>query len=395
MKPEAGKVRDLAAGLAPKAIQRRRHMHMHPELSYKEVETSRWLRGQLDELGIPWNQGYGNHGIRAIIDRGPGPVIALRADFDALPIEEQNDVPFKSTIPGVMHACGHDLHSSVMLSTLELVAGLDNWRGKLVGIFQPAEEVTPGGALGMISAGVLESPKVDRIYGEHINPDLDAGIVGFRPGLTMASVDEIHIVVRGRGGHAASPHLTVDPVAISAQILTYLNQVIARSANPVIPSTLSFGRIIGAGAMNVIPDKVEISGTFRTVNEEWRHEALEKITRIASSVAESMGATCDIEIIRGYPVLNNDAALANEAADWARELLGDDKVIELPLVLWAEDFAYFCRETRGCFYNLGIANKKLGYTSPLHSSTLMIDEAAITTGIEVMSWLALRSLQGS
>lgn len=350
---------------------------------------------QLQEMGIPAQPGIGGNGIRAVIHgEKPGPVIALRADFDALPITELNEIPFKSCNPGVMHACGHDAHTAILLTAGEILWSLRrDLGGTVVLIFQPGEEKTPGGAQGMIAQGVLENPDVQRILGEHINPSLEAGTVGFRPGLMMASADELYLTVKGRGGHAASPHMVVDPISIASQIIVGLQQVVSRNANPEIPSVLSFGRILGDGAMNVIPDQVVIAGTFRTVDETWRADALERIQTMAVQTARAMGADCEVHIDHGYPVVHNDEALTRRARAAAEEYLGPEHVVDLPLVMWAEDFAYFGRRVPGCFYNLGVANTQKGWNSPLHSPTLMIDERALETGAGLMAFLAVQELR--
>ncbi|NCN05237.1 MAG: amidohydrolase [Spirochaetales bacterium] len=393
MRISTQQVSDLAKSSTTKTVQRRRHMHRYPELSFQEVQTSSWIGKELEALGIPYLAARGNYGLRAILDRGPGPIIALRADFDALPIQELNEVDFASTYPGVMHACGHDVHTSVLLTALEVLASLPGWSGKVIGIFQPGEEVNPGGAKTLIKEGFLENPRPGIILGEHINPQLEAGTVGFRPGLMMASADEINITIRGKGGHAASPHLTIDPIAIAAQTLVSLQQVVSRAANPETPSVLSFGKILGNGAMNVIPDTVEIAGTFRTVDESWRADALARISRLVTETARAFGAEADCRIdTGGYPVVRNDMDLTQRAKEGAIEYLGEQKVIDLPLVMWAEDFAYYAQVIPGCFYNLGVGNASRGWTSSLHSPTLMIDEVSLETGVGTMVWLTLREL---
>lgn len=368
-------------------------MHMYPELSFQETQTARWICSELDKLGIDWNQGYANNGIRAIISRGKGPVTALRADFDALPIQELNDIPFKSRHPGVMHACGHDVHSAILLTSLEILREIPDWKGTVVGIFQPAEEKNPGGARAMIEGGVLKDPDVGRIFGGHINPALESGTMGMRSGLMMASADELYLKILGRGGHAALPHLTLDPVAVAAQVIVALQQIVSRSSDPQIPTVLSFGRLIAEGATNVIPDEVRMEGTFRTIDEQWRNEALERIEKTAIGVSEALGAGCDLRIDRGYPVLVNDAMLCLQAQEDAITYLGKDKIYDLPLIMWAEDFAYYGQEVPACFYNLGVGNRSRGWTSSLHSPKLMVDEASIETGSGLMAWIAIRDLE--
>jgi amidohydrolase len=396
MKSMQNEVRRRAAELAPETIAIRRHLHKHPELSFHERETSAYIAGMLERFDIPFRRMPGpdgsGYGLVADIEGGGGGhSIALRADMDALPITEENDVEFRSTNDGVMHACGHDAHSAIVLTAGRILHEMrDHFNGRVRLIFQPAEERSPGGAKGMIEQGVLSG--VNRILGEHINPSLSAGTVGFRPGLMMASADEIYLTVSGRGGHAAAPSALVDPVLITSHIIVALQQVVSRRANPELPSVLSFGRVIADGAMNVIPDRVTVAGTFRTVNEEWRERALETITHIAQSLAEGMDGSCEVEIIRGYPVLENDDELTARTRQAAEAYLGPQNVVDLPLVMWAEDFSYYNREIPGCFYNLGVANEQEGWTRPLHNSRLMIDEKALETGSGLMAWLALSEL---
>ncbi|AHC13724.1 M20 metallopeptidase family protein [Salinispira pacifica] len=385
-----------AEALEERILAIRRHLHAHPELSYREFETAEYIRSQLDELNIPYREEQ--TGTIARIQgekKEDGKVtsrnLALRADIDALPVLEANDIPFKSTREGVMHACGHDAHSAVLLGAASILQSLRHeFSGTLNLIFQPAEEKSPGGAKNMIAAGALES--MNSILGEHVNPGLPAGKVGFRSGLMMASADEIYMTVHGKGGHAAAPHSVIDPVLISSHIIVALQQIVSRMANPDTPSVLSFGKVDAPGAMNVIPSSVRIEGTFRTVNEEWRERALGEIRSIAQSLASSMGGSCDLEIIRGYPVLENDPSLTRRSMELAKEYLGEENVVELPLVMWAEDFAYYNREIPGCFYNLGIGNGQKGWTSPLHSPNMMVDESALVTGAGLMAYLALGEL---
>jgi amidohydrolase len=399
-------IRERAASLAPRTIEIRRQLHRRPELSFREIETSAYIASVLKDAGIPFEampgaDGNGT-GLVAEIEGtapaegiagsvGAAPAIALRADMDALPIIEENDIDFRSENHGVMHACGHDAHSAVVLTAGMILHGIrDRFSGRIRLIFQPGEEKSPGGAKSLIEQGALDG--IGRILGEHINPSLPAGTVGFRPGLMMASADEIYLTVTGRGGHAASPHTLIDPVLITSHIIVSLQQIVSRRADPEVPSVLSFGQVRADGAMNVIPDRVSVAGTFRTVDEAWRETALNNIRQIAKSLAEGMGGGCEVEIIRGYPVLENDEELTARSRAGAVEYLGEENVLDLPLVMWAEDFAYYNREVPGCFYNLGVSNASRGWTSPLHSSTLMIDESALETGSGLMAWLALREL---
>ena len=294
----------------------RHHLHSNPELSFQEVETGKYIAGILDELGISYTDGWCENGIVALIkgEKPSSKVIMLRADIDALPIKEANDVPYKSTNEGVMHACGHDVHTSSLLGAMHILNDLKSeFGGTVKCIFQPGEEVLPGGASVMIKEGVLEDPKPESVLGQHVHPPLEVGKVGVRGGIYMASADEIRMVVRGKGGHGALPHDCIDTVLMSSRILIALQDVVSRNMNPNIPAVLSFGKINSVGgATNIIPDEVKIEGTFRTMDEEWRKEAHQLIRRIAQKTAESMGGSCDIEILVGYPCLINESHLTEK-----------------------------------------------------------------------------------
>ncbi len=416
-------IRNLAANFAQETIDTRRHLHMNPELSFNEVESSKYIVSKLRELDIPVRNADVGHGVLAQIQgtkhsaggsvgigstggsvgRGSSGssadentnknnrIVALRADIDALPIQEENNIEFKSRNPGVMHACGHDAHSAILLSAAKILKELHrHFSGTVQLIFQPAEERCPGGALGLIDHGALDN--VNLILGEHINPALPVGTVGFRSGASNASADELNLYVRGRGGHAAMPHKLIDPVLISSHIIVALQQIVSRQSRADEPCVLSFGKIDAPGAMNVIPDTVRIAGTFRAFNENWRNRALDNIQHMAVSIAEGMGGTCDVEITRGYPVLINNDALTLRARGAAARFLGEKQVVDLPLAMWSEDFAYYNKIVPGCFYNLGVGNTEKGWSSPLHSPTLMIDERALEIGSGLMAWLAFSEL---
>jgi amidohydrolase len=374
----------------------RRHLHQHPELSFEEFETSEFVCSKLDEYGVTYETGYVKTGIVALI-KGNNPdkkVVALRADLDALPIIEENDVEYKSINEGVMHACGHDLHTSSLLGVAKILHELsDQFEGTVKLIFQPGEERLPGGASLMIKEGVLENPRPESIVGQHVFPQLEVGKVGFRSGMYMASTDELFMTVKGKGGHAALPHLTVDPVLITAHILTALQQLVSRISHPTAPTVLSFGKIIGNGATNIIPDKVELEGTFRAMDEVWRAEAHDKMKKMAESIAESMGGECEFKILKGYPFLVNDEDVTEHAKAAAIEYLGEANVVDLELRMTAEDFAYFSQEMPACFYRLGVRNEEKGLVSGLHTSTFDIDEEAIETSIGLMSWITLQELK--
>lgn len=375
-------------------IQNRRHLHTHPELSFHEYETSAFIKARLDEMKIPWKAMAGN-GIVALIkgEQFSDRVIALRADMDALPITEANNVPYISKNKDVMHACGHDVHSSSLLGVAAILQSISTQFGGTVKlIFQPAEERLPGGAKLMITEGVLKDPVPEVVIGQHVSPSIESGKIGIRKGKFMASTDELFVTVYGKGGHAAQPHQNIDPVIIAAQILVSLQQVVSRISNPTIPSVLSFGKVMANGSVNVIPDEVYLEGTFRTLDEDWRTEAHSRMKKMAEGIAESMGGTCDFKISKGYPFLINEEKLTGEVATFAAAYLGKENVQEIDIWMAAEDFAYYSQATGSCFYLLGIRNEEKGFTSSLHTPTFDIDENALITSIGLMAYIAIKQL---
>lgn len=388
------KIQELAKNIHQEVIANRRHLHENPELSFHEENTHAFVASKLDELGIPYEQMAGN-GLVALL-KGEKPsdqVVALRGDMDALPITEANDVPYKSKNPGVMHACGHDVHTSSLLGTVNILNQLKaEFGGTVKFIFQPAEEKLPGGASLMIKEGVLENPKPQAVLGQHVMPLIDAGKVGFRAGKYMASTDEIYVTVKGKGGHGAQPQQNIDPVIITAHILTALQQVVSRFADPKSPSVLSFGKVIANGATNVIPNEVYLEGTFRTMDEKWREEAHVKMKKMAEGIAESMGGSCDFNIIRGYPFLINEEKLTANVRAFAEDYLGKENVLDLDIWMAAEDFAYFSQVADACFYRLGTRNEERGITSSVHTPTFDIDESALELSTGLMAYLAVKQL---
>jgi amidohydrolase len=390
------KIKTLANNYHAEIIEIRRYLHQHPELSYQEVETGKYIAKMLKSFGIEHEHGWAENGVVGYI-KGENPdkkVIALRADFDALPIEEANDVPYKSKNQGVMHACGHDVHTASLLGVARILKELKTeFEGTIKLIFQPAEEKMPGGASILIKEGVLENPRPTSILGQHVHPPLEAGKIGLRPGMYMASADELYVTVTGRGGHGALPQDCVDPIVITAQIITALQTIVSRSANPTVPSVLTFGKINSTGgATNVIPNEVKLMGTFRTMDEKWRAEAKLKMKKIAEGIAESMGGQCDFNIVDGYPFLVNDEPLTLNTKQWAIEFLGAENVVDLPIRMTAEDFSYYSQKMPACFYRLGTGNIEKGITSPVHTNTFDIDESALELSIGLMSWLAIQEL---
>ncbi len=373
----------------------RRYLHQHPELSFEEVETANYISALLDEWKIPHKKDVAGNGIVGEVKgKNPGKkTIALRADMDALPIDEKNNVIYKSLNKGVMHACGHDVHMTSLLGTLKILNELKNdFEGTVKFIFQPAEENLPGGAKRMIEEGVLKNPEPEAIIAQHVYPELEAGKVGFRKGIYMASSDEINIYVRGKGGHGAMPEKGGDTVLAASHIIVNLQKIASRDASPKIPTVLSFGKITGNGAHNLFPAEVAIHGTFRTFNEEWRNKAHRIIEETASLTAKMFGLECEVVIDRGYPVLINDEELTEELKTSAGEYLGKENVVDLDLRMTVEDFAYYTQEIPGCFYRLGVGNEKKGITSGLHTPTFDIDEESIKTGVGLLTWLTLKKL---
>ncbi|MBL6449674.1 amidohydrolase [Fulvivirga sp. 29W222] len=389
-------IKELAARNANDIINIRRHIHANPELSYQEFKTAKYVAEQLKAIGITPKEGVAETGLTAVIE-GKNPdskVLALRADMDALPILEANDVKYKSKNEGVMHACGHDAHTSSLLGTAKILHDLkDQFEGSVKLIFQPGEERNPGGASLMIKDGALKNPAPGCIFGQHVMPLLPVGKVGFREGMYMASCDEIYLTVKGKGGHAAVPELTVDPVLIASNIIVSLQQIISRNASPKTPTVLSFGKVIANGATNIIPDEVNIAGTFRAMDEEWRADAHAKIITMAENIATAMGGRCQVEISKGYPFLVNNPEITKQARASAEEFLGKENVVNLDLWMGAEDFAYYTHEVPACFYRLGTRNEAKGITSYVHTPTFDIDEDALEIGAGMMAWIALNKLQ--
>lgn len=389
-------IKSLAKEFSHECILIRRQIHSNPELGFEEIETAKLICSKLDEYGISYQSGIGKTGIVGLI-KGKNPdkkTIALRADMDALPILEKNDCDYKSKHEGIMHACGHDAHIAYLLGAAKILNSLkENFEGSIKLIFQPSEEKFPGGALAMINEGVLLNPEPESVIGQHVLPTLDCGKVGVRSGKYMASTDEIYLTIKGKGGHAATPELNIDPIVIASHIIIALQQITSRYATPNIPTVLSFGKIIGNGRTNVIPDEVKIEGTLRTFDEKWRYEAHERITKIAQSIAEGMGAKCDVFIVKGYPFLVNNTMLAENIKQLGIEYLGEENVIDLDLRMTAEDFAYFSHLKPSCFYRIGIRNESKGIISNLHTSTFNIDEGSIEPGMGLMAWIALNQLK--
>ena len=388
-------IQELSKNIFSEVVANRRHLHSHPELSFHEVETSAYVARKLEEMGLKYHK-MADTGLVALIkgDKAASDqVVALRADMDALPITEANDVPYNSQNNGVMHACGHDAHTSSLLGTAKILTELKSqFSGTVKLIFQPAEEKFPGGASLMIEQGVLENPKPQAVLGQHVMPLIDAGKVGFRAGKYMASADEIYVTVKGKGGHGAQPQQNIDPVMITAHILTALQTIVSRFADPKSPSVLSFGKVIANGATNVIPNEVYLEGTFRTMNEAWRNDAHKKMKKMAEGIAESMGGSCDFNIMRGYPFLINEEKLTAATRAHAEDYLGKENVLDLDIWMAAEDFAYYSQVADSCFYRLGTRNESRGITSSVHTPTFDVEEDAFKVSTGLMAYLALKQL---
>jgi len=390
------KIQEKAAQYFPEVQAIRHQIHAHPELSFREHNTSSFIEEKLKALGIKYKSGVAGTGIVALIEgKEPGKrCIALRADMDALPIQEKNDVAYKSQNDGVMHACGHDVHTSCLLGAAHILQDLrDEWEGTVKLVFQPGEEMHPGGASLMINEGVLDNPKPQAIFALHVYPNLPSGTIGLRPGQYMASADEVYITIEGKGGHAALPHQTVDPIAIAALVITGLQQVVSRKADPLIPSVLTFGKIEGGFATNVIPDKVEILGTFRTFDEKWRYEAHQWIKDFTDQTCAAYGAKATVEIPAGYPSLFNDPTLATQTEEWAKAYLGDENVSHLDMRMSGEDFSFYTQHMPGCFFRLGTNRGNKEFTAPVHNAHFDIDEDALKTGMGMMAWCAVNGLK--
>ena len=390
------KIKQLAKDYASEVVANRRYLHTNPELSFQEFNTARFVAQKLKDIGLIPQEGIANTGVVALIEgKNPGSkVVGLRADMDALPIFEKNDVPYKSVNEGVMHACGHDAHTSSLLGTAKILHQLrDQFEGTIKLVFQPAEEKAPGGASIMIKEGVLENPAPNSMLGQHVAPNIPVGKIGFREGMYMASTDELYLTIKGKGGHGAMPDQLIDPVLIASHVIVSLQQIISRNRKPANPSVLSFGRFIADGVTNVIPNEVTIQGTFRCMDEEWREDGLRRMKKMAEGITEAMGGVCDFEIVNGYPFLKNHPELTRRLKNEAIEYMGKENVIDLDLWMAGEDFAFYSQVVDSCFYRLGTRNESRGIISGVHTPTFDIDEASLEIGPGLMSWLAIRELQ--
>lgn len=383
-------IKRLSKEFLSETIKIRRDLHTYPELSFKEIETSKRIVKELEAIGIPFIEGVGGTGVIGIIEGGmPGITIGFRAELDALPINEETGLDFSSANPNVMHACGHDIHMANLIGTAKILWQLrDKLYGKVLLIFQPGEELLPGGALSIIDSSAFKSSRPDVMLGLHILPELEAGKVGFKPGAYMASGDEVYITVKGKGGHAALPHTVIDPVLIASHVIVGLQQVVSRRTPIDIPTVLSFGKIFSNGANNIIPDEVQIEGTFRTMNEDWREKAHKEIVKISSEIAKGMGGESIVEIRQGYPSLSNDPKYTTKAIELANEFYGDESVVELPIRMTTDDFAHYAKQIPSVYFRVGsgFVDKK---DMNLHSSKLIVNEDVLKHSFGFSSWLII------
>jgi len=385
-------IRNKSEEIFEKVKEYREHIHENPELSYVEFNTMEYVSSILTKLGIQHQKAIGKTGVVALIKNDQHsentPCIGLRADLDALPILEENMVSYASKKPGIMHACGHDVHTAILLGTAEVLHTFREYLPQPVKlIFQPGEEKNPGGATLMIADGVLENPTVTEMVALHVFPDMEVGKVGFKEGIYMASCDEIHLTIHGKGGHGATPHQCIDPIMIGANLLVQLQQIVSRKCDPKIPCVLSFGHFEAIGATNVIPSKAILKGTFRTMNEVWRKEGLGLIEKQIKLIVESQGGSMELEISKGYPYLENDIFVTSKVKNKAIELLGAENVEDLPIRLTSEDFAFYSHKIPVCFFRLGVRNEIKGITYGVHHPKFNIDEHALKIGVEMMSFI--------
>ena len=371
------------------------HLHAHPELSFQEFETARFIENELTKMRIPFCANIGGTGILGKIE-GRNPlkkVIALRADMDALPVCEAVDIPFKSTNENVMHACGHDAHTSCLLGAAKILNELkDEFEGTILLIFQPGEEKAPGGACLMLEDGIFDEIEPELIIAQHVSVDYPTGTMGFLSGMIMASADEIHIKIHGKGGHGALPHLVNDTVLAASQTIVSLQQVRSRLCHPLTPMVLTFGKLIADGATNVIPHEVQLSGTLRTFDEKWRNEAKNHINRIITETCAANGCTAEIDMPLGYPCVINNEEITTKARSFAEEWVGKENLRTLEIRMTSEDFGFFTQKYPCTFYRFGVKGEINANTGGLHSSTFQIDEKALETGMGGMAWIAWKFL---
>lgn len=388
-------VKQLASRYYSKMVEYRRYFHQHPELSGKEKETARYICNILDELQIPYQYNVSGYGVVALLkgEKNGTKTVALRADMDALPIQEKSDKAYRSLVDGVSHACGHDLHIACLLGALHILNDLKSeFGGEVKAIFQPSEEEYAGGAKYMIADGVLKDPEVDVIFGLHATPGIETGQIGVRPGVMMASTDELRLHITGKGGHAALPREVVNPIDMGIEVMQEIKDFVNQQNRDNVPTVLAFGRFVAEGKTNVIPEQAEVEGTLRTFDEKWRAAVLNKLEEIALRKAKQHGGTIVADIRNGYPVLKNEEITTQKFIKQAQCYLGEENVLDLPLRMTAEDFAYFLEEKPGVFFRLGTSNFQEGIIQKLHAPDFEADEKSMETGSGLLAWVAINEL---
>ena len=374
----------------------RRHLHQYPELSKQEKETSEYICSILDTIeGVEYQSNVGGYGVYGFI-KGKSTsnnTIALRADMDALPIKESTNLPFASSKEGVMHACGHDVHTAILLGAIKILSELrDEFDGQVMFIFQPSEEHYPGGAITMLNDGIFKNVTPKAIFALHTTPEIEAGKIGIKEGKYMASTDEIYIEVRGKGGHGATPDLNIDPIVAASHIVTALQTLVSRNANPTLPTTFSVGTFLAEGRTNIIPSKAYLECIIRTFDDEWRKQAHKLIHRISENTAKAFGATADVFIDHGYPYLYNNPTLTKQTRTLAQEYLGMENVLDIDMRMTAEDFAYFAKKVPACYFRLGTKKANCEITN-LHTSNFDVDEKSMQDAIGLMAYFAIKNLK--
>jgi amidohydrolase len=372
----------------------REHLHRFPEPSFHEKNTMLFVSEVLRKFGIPHEVNVAETGVVAWISADyhtkEDACIGLRADLDALPIQEENDVPYKSEIDGWMHACGHDVHTSILLGAAAILqAHRNDLKKPLKLIFQPGEEMNPGGASLMMKAGVLQNPTVEKMYALHVFPEMEVGNIGLRAGLYMASSDELHVEIKGVGGHGALPEKCVNPIEMGAVWMSKAKERIERSCPQDVPHVLTFGRFEALGSTNVIPSQAQLKGTFRTMDESWRSKAHQILAEEAAAVSQQFGGTIELQVSKGYPFLKNDEHLTRQTSNLFERIFGESQIHELALRMTAEDFAFYSQEIPVCFFRLGVGNKEKGITYAVHHPRFDIDVDALKMGVMALCSIAL------
>lgn len=388
------KVNEIIQSICPQLVSDRRYFHTHPELSFQELNTMNYICNRLDDLGISYQKEISKTGVLAEIQgKGPGKCLLIRADMDALELDEKGDAPYKSQNTGVMHACGHDAHTAILLNTCQVLYSLrDEWNGTIKFVFQPGEETT-GGAQPMIDYGILENPKVDVCVALHMDTDLNTGTVRVKKGAMYASPDDFRIIINGKGGHGAEPQNAIDPIVIASQIITQLQTIVSRGMDPFDEAVVSVCSIHGGHATNVIPDTVEMLGTARSFSNEMRNELSERIHSIVKNTCDSYGAGYEYQFIKLFPPLINDDAVAQKLYESSVRCLGEENCIYGGRATMAgEDFAYFSQERPSALFKLGCRNEEKKIVAPLHNPYFDIDENALEYGVSIFTDFALHFL---